>query len=533
MYLSQACKPRQSVFDRSRRDVVLNISDLLEDRIDSDRFFEENYITDGMGTLIDKAFGRLENTSSQASTFLLAQAMGGGKTHSMIALGLLAKRPELRARVLGNNEVGSSVGVVKVIGFNGREADAKFGLWGELAEQLDKKEVFNDHYAPLNAPGVTAWVNLLQGEPTLIFLDELPPYLENAKTRALGSSDLSVATATAISNLLVAVDRPELSNVCVVISDLTASWEGGSGQLNTAITNLQNETGRSALRLEPVSSQGSELYYILRTRLFEELPQESVINDVAQAYAKSVKDAKEMDVTNASPDSYAAQLIESYPFHFSIRDLYARFKENPGFQQTRGLIRLLRAVVANIYNTDQAEGLMLIHPYDLDLNNDEILSEVKAINPSLGEAIAHDIAKEGFSVAEQQDSRGVRNAPTTDFQDVAKLILVASLANIPNATHGLRESEVIGFLCAPGRDLSTIKKSVVDYLPTKLGICIGAKMADCFSKMFKIWLPNYTVWLILTTNHWSQVKEIRKKSIELKNCVKLRENKQLKDFISL
>ncbi|NJK58910.1 MAG: AAA family ATPase [Pleurocapsa sp. SU_5_0] len=33
--------------------------------------------------------------------------------------------------------------------------------------------------------------------------------------------------------------------------------------------------------------------------------------------------------------------------------------------------------------------------------------------------------------------------------------------------------------------------------------------------------------------HWSQVKEIRKKSIELKNCVKLRENKQLKDFISL
>jgi hypothetical protein len=109
MYLSQACKPRQSVFDRSRRDVVLNISDLLEDRIDCDRFFEENYITSGMKTLIDKAFGRLENTSTQAGTFLLAQAMGGGKTHSMIALGLLAKYPELRARVLENNEIGSIV----------------------------------------------------------------------------------------------------------------------------------------------------------------------------------------------------------------------------------------------------------------------------------------------------------------------------------------------------------------------------------------------------------------------------------------
>ena len=466
MYLSQACQPRQSVFDRSRRDVVLNISDLLENRIDAEKavhFFEENYITGGMQTLIDMAFGRLENTSSQAGTFLLAQAMGGGKTHSMIALGLLAKYPDLRAKVLGNNKLGSQVGTVKVIGFNGREADAPFGLWGELAEQLNKKEVFNDHYAPLNAPGVTAWVNLLQGEPTLIFLDELPPYLENAKTRALGSSDLSVATATAISNLLVAVDRPELANVCVVISDLTASWEGGSGQLNKAITNLQNETGRSAKRLEPVSSQGSELYNILRTRLFEKLPEDSVVKQVANAYAKSVKDAKEMDVTNASPDSYAAQLIESYPFHFTIRDLYARFKENPGFQQTRGLIRLLRAVVANIYDSDRAEHLMLIHPYDLDLNNDEILSEVKAINPSLGEAIVHDIAKEGHSVAEEQDKK----LNTTDFQDVAKLILVASLANIPNATHGLQESELIGYLCAPGRDLSTVKKSVVDYLPTQ------------------------------------------------------------------
>ena len=45
MYLSQTCHPRQSVFDQSRRDVVLNISDLLEDRIDPYQFFEENYIS--------------------------------------------------------------------------------------------------------------------------------------------------------------------------------------------------------------------------------------------------------------------------------------------------------------------------------------------------------------------------------------------------------------------------------------------------------------------------------------------------------
>jgi hypothetical protein len=30
--------------------------------------------------------------------FVLTQAMGGGKTHNMVALGLLAQHPELRRR---------------------------------------------------------------------------------------------------------------------------------------------------------------------------------------------------------------------------------------------------------------------------------------------------------------------------------------------------------------------------------------------------------------------------------------------------
>ncbi|MBI1925791.1 hypothetical protein HYR99_16270 [Candidatus Poribacteria bacterium] len=101
MVLKEACMPRQSVFDNSRRDVVLDIADLLVSKIDADRFFEENYITSGMRTLFEKTFSRLENRSDQASTFVLTQAMGGGKTHNMIALGLLAEHPSLREQVLG------------------------------------------------------------------------------------------------------------------------------------------------------------------------------------------------------------------------------------------------------------------------------------------------------------------------------------------------------------------------------------------------------------------------------------------------
>ena len=40
MFLKQARKPRQSVFNKDRRDVVLDISDLLEGKNDGEDFFE-------------------------------------------------------------------------------------------------------------------------------------------------------------------------------------------------------------------------------------------------------------------------------------------------------------------------------------------------------------------------------------------------------------------------------------------------------------------------------------------------------------
>jgi Protein of unknown function (DUF499)/Fn3 associated len=479
MFLKQACKPRQSVFNKNRRDVVLDLSDLLEDKIDAASFFAENFTTSGMKTLLEKTFSRLEGTSDQASTFLLTQAMGGGKTHNMIALGLLAKNPDLRQKVLDDTGIGASLSEIRVVGFNGRQSDAPLGIWGSIAEQLGKKDQFRDYYSPLQAPGETAWINLLKGEPTLILLDELPPYMDYIKSKEIGNSDLSVVTTTALSNLLVAVNKAELTNVCVIISDLTATYEGGSDQINKSLANLQKETNRSALRIEPVNPHGDELYHILRTRLFEDLPAANIIKSVANEYAKAVRDAKEMDVTNASPDSYAAQLIESYPFHFSIRDLYGRFKENPGFQQTRGLIRLMRVIVSNMYGTGRAETVKLIHPYDLDLNDDEVFSEIKTINPTLSEAIIHDIAKDGHSVAEELD---IKLNSNTDAQDVSKLLLVASLANIPGATHGLRESDIIGYLCAPGRDISKLKKSIVDYLPTQAWYLHGSQDGRLFYK---------------------------------------------------
>src|SRR5207249_2024832 len=132
--LQSLCTPRRSTFDPTKRDTVLDLTDLIDGTIDAQEFFAENHVTEGMSTLLTEGFRRLEGKSAQG-VFKLTQAMGGGKTHSMLAMGLLADNPELREPVMGHIYRPEGLGQVRVVGFSGRESDAPLGIWGAIAEQ--------------------------------------------------------------------------------------------------------------------------------------------------------------------------------------------------------------------------------------------------------------------------------------------------------------------------------------------------------------------------------------------------------------
>jgi len=459
--LFDLCRPRDSVFDERKRDDVLDLTDLAGNRIVASEFFEENFMTEGMKLLIETAFKRFQR-KSQTGLIKLTQAMGGGKTHSMIALGLLARKPGLAEEVMGKGILDNTYGSLKVVAFTGRESDARYGIWGAIAEQLGKKELFKDYYSPLSAPGQTAWINLLKGEPVLILLDELPPYLENARSKTIGNSDLSVVTVNAISNLFTALGKEELSNVCLVISDLKATYESGSEMLQASFKDLENEINRSALNIEPVGSGSDEVYHILEKRLFANLPDEADVVEIAKAYKEAVLEAKQMGYTNMSPDQIFLGVRDAYPFHPSIKDLYARFKENPGFQQTRGLIRLMRMIVAQLYggNNPPAKTRQLINVFDFNLNDRSLLTVVSQIKPSLTNAIAHDIASNGRAIAEVVDAE----LEQTVMGELSKLLFVASMADVPNALLGLTLQDTIGYLCQPGKDITRVKKALDDFI---------------------------------------------------------------------
>lgn len=455
--LQQACVPRRWVFDPSVRDTVYDIDDL--DQLDPGRFFAENYVTKGMQQLLTEVFKRLEGKSGNApGAFLLSQSMGGGKTHNLLALGLLAKYPKWRQPVMGNFYTPGPLGAVRVVTFSGRKTNTPLGIWGEIAGQLNRREVFKDFYSPLLPPGDDDWIDLLRGEPVLILLDELPPYFQAARARQVGMTTLDHLTTTALANLLVAVTSGKLPNACLVLTDLRASaYEAGSAAISEALRNLEQEANRTVMRIDPVRLTTNEVYHILRTRLFERVAEPAEIEAVADAYTAAVNEARLLDLTTASPQTLRSEIIDTYPFHPGIRDLFARFRENPGFQQTRALIRIMRIVVVGLWQSGAARDRYLIGAHDLDLGRSEMVSEIAQINSTLDNAIAHDIVSEnGGAVAQEIDGK-LRG---TDARDAATLVFLSSLSQAVNPTLGLDRSEIVGYLAAPGRALGQLRDAL-------------------------------------------------------------------------
>jgi len=137
--VKQACRFNPIIQDYRMSQGIENLADLINDEGDGRDFFARNFVTHGMEQLFREGMLRLSSKSDQA-VFELTQAMGGGKTHMMIALGLLARHPELRNEVLPS-ELAQRIdfGNARVAAFNGRN-DPKNYIWGEIATQLGEAE---------------------------------------------------------------------------------------------------------------------------------------------------------------------------------------------------------------------------------------------------------------------------------------------------------------------------------------------------------------------------------------------------------
>ncbi len=442
--VKDACELHPMALDYAMSEQIENLSDVIEKtEKDAEDFFAKNYITQGMAVLLSEGLRRLAGRSDQA-VFELRQAMGGGKTHSMVAVGLLARNRDLRTRIVPDIAAQAPYERATVVAVNGRVGFEEHFLWGEIAAQMSKAPQFARFWKDgAKAPSERDWLELIGDEPTLILLDELPPYFDYAVTRLVGGGTLAQVTTYALSNLLTAALK--LKRCCIVLSNLSGSYEGATQQLRQAIRNFQQEANRQARAITPVELASQEIYEILRKRLFKRLPNKSVIDSVASAFAASISEAVKSKSVAKSAELIAEEIYGSYPFHPSVKHVIALFRENESYRQTRGLMQFVSKMIKSAWMWPHNDTY-LIGCQHLSLNVPDVREEIKRIS-DLQDAIAHDIASGGTAVAEVVDA----NLNSDAGSQVAALLLTASLSEAVESVKGLTKPQMLECLIAPNR----------------------------------------------------------------------------------
>ena len=442
-----ACQLQPNALSIRLSNQIEDLGELIGAENDGHAFFERTHLTQGMLDLVSEGIARLAGASSQ-TVFHLKQAMGGGKTHLLVGFGLLAKHPTLRRKYCAGVSHSAAFDSAAIAAFNGRNNPPQY-FWGEIAQQLGKGDAFRDFWtAGPKAPDENHWLRLLDGDiPTLIVLDEMPPYFHYYATQKVGNGTVADIATRAFANLLTAAGKKR--NVCVVVSDLAAAYNTGGSLINRALNDARAELGRQERSITPVDLAANEIYDILRKHLFASLPTDAEVSDIASAYGTKLSEAAKSKTTRLGTEAIADEVAATYPFHPRFKNLVALFKENEQFKQTRGLLELVSFLLKSVWEREHND-VFLIGPQHFDLSIAEVRDKLTEIS-GMRDVIAKDL----------WDAQHSAHAQVIDLQagkdtaaQVGSLLLTASLSTAVNAVKGLTREEMVECLVSPLREPS-------------------------------------------------------------------------------
>ncbi|MEU6429670.1 Swt1 family HEPN domain-containing protein [Microbispora sp. NPDC046973] len=373
-----------------------------EEYSDPIQFFNRTYLTEGIKELLTNAARRIAGDGNAEPVFNLQTNFGGGKTHSMLSLwhlyapGLtIHDFPQPVQDMLGNIPLRSGVRRVALVGnrIEAAKPSSKDGrpgintLWGELAWQLGGQDAYDIIAAADHArtpPGDSLQDLLEKYAPCVILIDEWVAY-----ARLLhGRSDLPGGTfegqftfaqtltevAKAVPGVMLVVSVPASHDPKDKHARADEAEVGGvRGQ--EALERLQNVVGRVAKHWRPASSD--ESFEIVRRRLFEDLtPQGQRDRDVIAKAMISFYREHTGEFPHAVTDrNYEDEIKRAYPIHPELfHRLYEDWSALERFQRTRGVLRLMSAVIFRLWQ--EQDPAPLIMPGSVPVNDEWVLGEV-------------------------------------------------------------------------------------------------------------------------------------------------------------
>lgn len=472
--------PDESVFAANLAEVALgNGREMYSNPV---VFFSKTYFTAGLKSIARTVVQALGGVGDAENRIISLQTgFGGGKTHSLISLYHLCTIGNRAETFPALRELTDYTGVptftkANVAVFTNATNDPANGrtveegltirtLWGELAYQLGGKaayEIIRKNDEERTAPA-GLFKRVLEGHtPALLLIDELADYCVKASAQITGKSSLADQTISFMQELTEAVAQVK---GCVAVITLPASEQevGNTPEAQSILNSLQKRVSRVGADTKPVADE--EIYEVIRRRLFENVGSGETVAAVAARYVE-LYERNWTELPDYAPKSeYKQRLLKSYPFHPELIDIFrVRWASNHDFQRTRGVLRLLAAIVGDLWQHRRnlpGENL-LIHTGDVNLERiDALVGQMKRLYGNGYEAvITADVA--GAS----SNARKIDNAKK-EFGDlylaeaVSASVLLASFGG-RSAHNGLSMKELKLHLMTPQGFNHNVVNSVVD-----------------------------------------------------------------------
>jgi predicted AAA+ superfamily ATPase len=442
-----------------------------EEYVDPVLFFQRTYLTEGLRDLVRRAARRLSGDLNASPVVNLQTNFGGGKTHSMLALYHLASStlvtayPQEVQEAVGEADP-SALGVVNRVALVGTHLRAGSPttkpdgtlvntLWGELAWQLGGRaayDVIAEDDRTKTSPGQALAKLLSSYAPCLILIDEWVAYARqlygrDAKDVAGGDFDTQFTfaqtlteTAKTIPGCLIVISIPassESSDAEPSSTDLEVG--GANGRL--ALERLQNVVRRVADQWRPASA--TESFEIVRRRLFVEpdAPAKRDIAAVARQFVQFYAEHRGQFPRQCSELTYEDRIRAAYPVHPELFDrLYEDWSALERFQRTRGVLRLMSAVIHSLWASGDAGPLIM--PGSVPLELPGVAGELtQYLQDAWKPIVDTDIDGDGSTpvrIDAERETFGKRSLT----RRIARTIFLGSAATLQTASKGIERQNV-------------------------------------------------------------------------------------------
>ena len=457
----------------------VHVGEGVDEYKDPQEFFRRTFLTESLKELLGVAIRRLAGQGGDPVVGLRT-TFGGGKTHSMLALYHLfsGAPPQELAGVeevlvkAGADAVGTPKRVVLVgtkisPGNPARKPDgAKVcTLWGELAWQLGGAEALervrlDDERA--TSPGDALHALLSEYGPCLILIDEWVAYARQLPDEGDLPGGSFETQFTFAQTLTEAVDASR--NSFLVVS-LPASDKGdersegddvevGGLRGRAALQRLDNVLNRNALNWKPASAE--EGFEIVRRRLFEPLGGADAYKQrdvTARAFAELYRAERQEFPAACREADYERRIRAAFPIHPEIFErLYSDWSALAKFQRTRGVLRLMAAVIHSLWESGDRNPLIL--PSTLPIDDPRVQNELtRYLADNWTPVIETDVdGANSLPLRIDADNPGLGKQSAT--RRVARTVYLGSAPTTAAAHRGLDDARVKLGCVAPGESPS-------------------------------------------------------------------------------